>query len=115
MLLLLVLCFMYFPLLVGFLCLSLFCYVLLCVHSSFAIVLKRERELVTLLLLSYRCTVTITVLWLFLTVSCVGLQFVIVVFPDHTHLLFAFNSKRKEQRVFGFLLTCCWFNTHHCP
>ena len=43
MLLLLILCFMYFPLFVGFLCLSLFCYVLLCVHSSFAIVLKRER------------------------------------------------------------------------
>ena len=46
MFLLLILCFMYFPLFVGFLCLSLFCYVLLCVHSSFAIVLKRERELV---------------------------------------------------------------------
>ena len=28
------------------------------------------------------------VLWLFLTVPCVGLQSVIVVFPDHTHLLF---------------------------
>ena len=25
------------------LCLSLFCYALLCVHSSFAIILKRER------------------------------------------------------------------------
>ena len=63
------------PIVLGFLCLSLFCYVLLCVHSSFAIVLKRERELVTLLLLSYRYTVTITVLWLFLAVSCVGQQF----------------------------------------
>ena len=27
------------------------------------------------------------VLWLFLTVSCVGLQCVIVVFPDHAHSL----------------------------
>ena len=73
---------MYFPLFVGVLCLSLFCYALLCVHSSFAIVLKRKRKLVALLLLSYRCIVTINVLWLW-----VGLQCVVVVFPDHTHLL----------------------------
>ena len=32
--------------------------------------------------------VTINVLWLFLTVPGVGLQYVIVAFPDHTHLLF---------------------------
>ena len=67
---------------------SLFCYALLCVHSNFAIVWKRKRKLVALLLLSYRCIVTINVLWLFLTVPWVGLQCVIVVFPDHTHLLF---------------------------
>ena len=38
---------------------SLFCYALLCVHSSFAIILKRKRKLVALLLhvdvLSYKC------------------------------------------------------------
>ena len=79
---------MYFPLFVGFLCLSLFCYALLCVHSSFAIILKRKRKLVVLLLLSYRCIATINFLWLFLTVPSVGLQCVIVVFPDHIHLLF---------------------------
>ena len=61
---------------------------LLCVHSSFAIILKRKRKLVALLLLSYRCIVTINVLWIFLTVPWVGLPYVIVVFPDHTHLLF---------------------------
>ena len=61
-------------------CLSLFCYALLCVHSSFAIILKRKRKLVALLLLSYRCIVTINVLWLFLMVPWVGLQNVIVVF-----------------------------------
>ena len=55
------------------------------VHSSFAIILKRERMLVSLLLSSYRCIVT--VLWLFLTVPWVCLQCVIVVFPDHTHFL----------------------------
>ena len=60
---------MYFPLFVGVLCLSLFCYALLCVHSSFAIILKKKKKLVVLLLLSYRCIVTINVLWLFLTVG----------------------------------------------
>ena len=53
--------------------------------------LKRKRKLVALLLLlllSYRCIVTLNVLWLLLTVPLVGLHYVIVVFPDHTHLLF---------------------------
>ena len=78
---------MYFPLIVGvLLCLFLFRYALLCVHSSFAIILKRKRKLVALLLLSYRCIVYINVPWLFLTVPWVGLQCVIVVFPDHIHL-----------------------------
>ena len=71
-----------------FLCLSLFCYTLLCVHSSFAIILKRKGKLVVLLLLSYRCIVAINVLWLFITVPWVCLQCVIVVFPDHIHLVF---------------------------
>ena len=67
---------------------SLFCCALLYVHFSFATILKRKRKLVALLLLSYRCIVIINVLWLFLAVSWAGLQCVIVVFPDHTHLLF---------------------------
>ena len=79
---------MYFPLFVGVLCLSLFCYALLCVHSSFAIILQRKNKPVVLLLLSYRCIATINVLWLFLMVPWVGLRCVIVVYPDHTHLLF---------------------------
>ena len=72
----------------GALCLSLFCYALLCVHSSFAITLKRKRKLVALLLLVYKCIVTINILWFFPTVPWVGLQYVIMVFSDHTHLLF---------------------------
>ena len=72
----------------GVLCLYLFCYALLCVHSSFAIILKRKRKLVALLSLSYRCIGTINVPWLFLTVPWVGVQSVIVVFSDQTHLLF---------------------------
>ena len=79
----------YFPLFVGVLCLYWFCYALFFLNSSIAIILKRRRKLVNFLLLSYRCIVTINVLWLFPTVPCVGLQHVIVVFPDHTHLLFA--------------------------
>ena len=67
--LLLIYCLIYFPLFVGVLCLFLFCYALLCVHSSFAIILERKRKLITLLLMSCRCIVTINVLWLFLVVS----------------------------------------------
>ena len=56
---------MYFPLsVVVKFCLS---FAVLCVHSSFAIILRRKRKLVALLLLSYRCIVTVIVLWLFLT------------------------------------------------
>ena len=59
---------------------------LLYVHSSFAIIFTGKRELVALLRLSSWCVV-IAVL-LFLAVPLVCLQFVIVVFPDHTQLLF---------------------------
>ena len=45
-----------------------------------------KRELVAWLSLSSRCLVI--VVWLFLAVPWVCLQFIIVVFPDHTRLLF---------------------------
>ena len=79
---------MYLPLFVGVLCWSLFWYALLYVLSSFAIILTRKRELVALLLLSFGCLVAVYVLWLFLTVPWLCLHCVIVVFSDHTHLLF---------------------------
>ena len=66
-------------------------FVLVCITLcpfSFAIILTRKRELSALLLLSFGCLATINILWLFLTVPLVGLQFVIVVLSDHTHLLF---------------------------
>ena len=65
----------------------------------FAIILKRKRKLVALLLFSYRCIVNINVHWLFLTVPWVGLQYVIVPFPDHTHLRFdpKITKNRKEK------------------
>ena len=65
---------------------SMFCCTLLYIHSSFAIILMWKRELVALLSLSSWCLVI--VLWLFLAMPWVCLQFVTVVFPDHTHLLF---------------------------
>ena len=49
LLLFLICCLVCFPLIVGVLCLSLFCCELLCVLSIFAIILKRKRELVALL------------------------------------------------------------------
>ena len=63
---------------------SLFCCALLCVHSSFAIILIGKRKLVALLL----CLPDMIFVLLFFTVPRVCLQFVFVVFPDHTHLPF---------------------------
>ena len=61
----------------------MFCCTLLYVPSSFAIILMEKREMVALLGLSSWCLVI--VVWLFLAVPWVCLQFVIVVFPDqHT-------------------------------
>ena len=65
---------------------SMFCCMLLYVRSSIAIILMGKRELVALLNLSSWCLVMIE--RLFLAMPRVCLQFVIVVFPDHTHLLF---------------------------
>ena len=68
----------------GFCNCSLFCSALVYVHSIFAIILMGKRELVALLSLSSWC----------LVISVVCLQFVIVVFPDHTH----YFSQRLSSR-----------------
>ena len=65
---------------------SVFCCALLCVHSSIAIILMGKRELVALLNLSSWCLLVVGRLFLAVPRGC--LQFVIVVFPYHTHLLF---------------------------
>ena len=65
---------------------SMFCCMLLYVHSSIAIILMGKRELVALLNLSSWCLVMVERLFLAVPRGC--LQFVIVVLPDHTHLLF---------------------------
>ena len=54
-----------------------------------------KRELVALLSLSSWCL--LIVVWLFLAVTWVCLQFVIVVFPDHTHLIFLYGEKREKN------------------
>ena len=64
----------------------MFCCTLLYVHSSIAIILMGKRELITLLNLSSWCLVMVERLFLAVSRGC--LRFVIVVFPDHTHLLF---------------------------
>ena len=74
----------------GFCDCSMFCCALLCVHSSFAIVSMGKRELVAMLCLSPWYLVI--VMWLFLAMSRVCLRFVIVVFPDHTRLLFTIDK-----------------------
>ena len=73
------------PAIVGVCNCSMFCCTLLYVHSSIAIILMGRRELVALLKLSSRCLVMVERLFLTMPQGCV--QFVIVVFPDHTHLL----------------------------
>ena len=65
---------------------SMFSCTLFYVHSSIAIILMGKRELIALLNLSSLCLVMVEGLFLAVPWGC--LQFVIVVFPDHTHLLF---------------------------
>ena len=72
---------------------SMFCCTLLYVHSSIAIILMGKRELIALLNLSSWCLVMVERLFLAVPRGC--LQFVIVVFPDHTHLLFPYKLMLK--------------------
>ena len=66
---------------------SMFCCTLLYVHSSIVIILMGKRELVALLNLSSWCLVMDERLFLAVPWGC--LRVVIVVIPDHTHLLFS--------------------------
>ena len=60
-----------------------------------------KRELIALLNLSSWCIVMVEQLFLAVPRGC--LQFVIVVFPDHTHLLF-FGTKQHIWKGLLFLL-----------
>ena len=82
----------------------MFCCTLLYVHSSILIILMGKRELVALLNLSSWCLVVVE--RLFLAVPWGSLQFVIVVFPDHTHLLFlSIFSIKVDNNVKGVYWT----------
>ena len=74
---------------------SMFCCTLLYVHSSIAITLMGKRELIALLNLSSWCLVMVERLFLAVPRGC--LQFVIVVFPDHTHLLLLTKMRQLLQ------------------
>ena len=66
---------------------SMFCFTLLYVNSSIAIILMWKRELAALLNLSSWCLMMVERLFLVVPWGCL-LFFLILVFPDHTHLLF---------------------------
>ena len=85
-LLLLTFCLLLLPLWESVIVLCFFCSTLPYVHSSITIILVEKRELVALHNLSPWCLVMVE--WLFLVVPWGCLRFVIVVFTDHTHLLF---------------------------
>ena len=74
----------------------MFCCTLLCARSSIAIILMGKRKLVALLYMSSWCLVIVERLFLAVSRGC--LRFVIVVFPDHTHLLFLIFSKDNSFR-----------------
>ena len=82
---------------------SMFCCTLLYVHSSIAIILMGKRELIALLNLSSWCLVMVERLFLAVPRGC--LRFVIVVFPDHTHLLFLFKNALYVKGIFQYHVT----------
>ena len=86
---------------------SMFCCTLLYVYSSIAIILMGNRELIALLNLSSWCLVMVERPFLAVPLGC--LQFVIVVFPDHTHFFHTGNivkNSRTSERQFYIIL---WF------
>ena len=85
----------------------MFCCTLLDVHSSIAIILMGKRELVVLLNMSSWCLVMVERLFLAVPWGC--LRFVIVVFPDHTHLLFL--KTKGFGLLFEWSLIYCSFHS----
>ena len=71
----------------------MFCCALLYVNSSIAIILMGKRELIALLNLSSWCLVMVERLFIAVPWGC--LQFVIVVFTDHTH----FSRGARDSKI----------------
>ena len=100
----------------------MFCCTLLYVNSSIAIILMGKRELVALLILCSWCLVMVEQLFLAVPWSC--LLFVIVVFPDHTHLLFLimliyyhilgqYQIQGTKVQILFFFSDCDYFTNVH--
>ena len=87
---------------------SMFCCTLLYVNSSIAIILKGKRELIALLNSSSWCLMMVERLFLAVPRGC--LQFVIVVFPDHTHLLFFMRHRISVTGLLEWECAVC-----RCP
>ena len=75
----------------------MFCCTLLYVHSSIAIILMGKRELIALLNWFSWCLVMVERLFLAVLWGC--LWFVIVVFPDHTHLIFLIKETKSATKA----------------
>ena len=76
---------------------SMFICTLLYVHSSFAIILMGKIELIALLSLSSCCHVSVVGS----SSRCHGFfcSLLIVIFTDHTHLLFLHNHKKDPHKI----------------
>ena len=83
---------------------------LLCVLSSFAVILmgKRAQAGCFILYESSWCLVTVIVLLLFFTVPLVGLQCAIVVFPDHTHVFSIGDTRERGRSVQSMSRLTSW-------
>ena len=88
----------------------MFCCTLRYVHSSIAIILMGKRELVALLNLSSWCFAMVERLFLAVPRGC--LQFVIVVFTDHTYLLFSVLASARRMLI---SVINNWARTGHKP
>ena len=83
----------------------MFCCTLLYAHSSIAIILMGKTELVAMLNWSSWCLVMVERLFIAVPLGC--LRFVIVVFPDHTRLLFFYLSCAKDFRNLISMVNWC--------
>ena len=79
-----------------------FCCTLLYIHSSIAIIIIGKGELVALL--NFSCCL-VMVEWLILAVQWGCLRFVIVVFPDHTYLLFFCDNLMNYRHYLHYVNT----------
>ena len=94
----------------------LFCFAILCVLSSFAIIPLVKRELVAILLMGSECHVSLTVFTLppgDVVWSIVEFLYVIMTFPDHTQLPLLRPGISESQCFMAFV--CLILVMHNLP